>query len=215
MAVANNVDICNMALDHLGKPSITDISEGSVEAQACLRQYDIARRMVLVRSPWTFARRLRSLSQLSANGLSDTWAYHYDLPNEMLKLHRLVEAGRAAMTNEPPAPMYIEGGTVYTNLESAHALYTYDSTDTLSWSPLFDDALALFLAMRLSPSMTRRKSDADALQRMYREALAEAIETDAQQESATYVYGVGGYTDARDAGAVPIGREADGSTIWE
>lgn len=214
MAVANNVDICNMALDHLGKPSITDINEGSAEAQACLRQYDIARRMVLVRSPWTFARRLRRLSLLSTNDLSDTWAYRYDIPNEALKLHRLVEYARPALQNEPPAPMYIEAGTVYTNLESAYALYTYDSTDTLSWSPLFDDALALFLAMRLSAGMTRRKSDADLLQRMYREALAEAIEVDAQQESATYTFDIGGYTDARDDSSVPTGRQADGSTIW-
>lgn len=215
MAVANNVDICNMALDHLGKPSITDLNEGSVEAQTCLRQYDISRRMCLARSPWTFARRLRRLSLLTANDLSDVWSYHYDLPNESVKLHRLVEDGRMARANTVPAPMYLESGTVYTNVQTAWALYSWDSTEVQSWSVLFDDVVALFLAMRMAPSMTRRKTDTKELQNMYREALAEAIEHDAQQETSSYVYHDGGYADARDSGSLPMYQQPDGSTIWE
>jgi len=214
MAVANSVDICNFALDHLGKTSILSLSEGSAEAQACLRQYDAARRACLGRSPWTFARKLRALSLLEANTLSDTWAYHYDLPNDMLKLIRLAEAGRMVQVNEAPIPMYLEAGTVYTDLASALGFYIFDSTDTAAWSSLFDDAVALFLAMRLAPSMTRRKTDVETLQGMFRAALAEAIENDAQQEPLVYGFHAGGYVDARDAGSPTERAQADGSTIW-
>ena len=215
MAVASKVDICNLALDHLGKPSITDLNENSAEAQACLRQYDVARRMCLSRSPWTFARKLRTLSLLSTNALPELWKYHYDLPNDTQKLHRIVEPGRPVNGNRPPVPMYLESGTVYTNAEQAMALYTWDSVDTQTWSSLFDDVVALFLAMRLSPGTTRRKSDTTALQDMYRVALAEAIENDAQQEPQLYTFEEGGYIDARDDGSTGHRTQADGSIIWD
>lgn len=214
MAVSSDVDICNMALDHLGKPSITALDEGSNEAQACVRQYDIARRIALSKSPWIAARKLRSLSLLVDNELSDTWEYHYDLPNDLLKMHRLIEPGRQVMANSAPEPMYLEQGTVYTNMPSAMALYITDSTDTQKWTALFDDVVALTLALRLAPGMTRRSSDVDKLRQAYRDALNEAIEHDAAQETGVYTFTDGGYTDARDTGGVYEGRQADGSTIW-
>tara|TARA_X000001316_G_scaffold12173_1_gene6017 strand:+ start:191 stop:838 length:648 start_codon:yes stop_codon:yes gene_type:complete len=214
MAVASKVDICNLALDHLGKKTITSLDEGSTEAQACLRQYDIARRMCLARSPWTFARKLRSLALLATNDLSDTWQYHYDLPNDLLHLYRVAESVGGLASNAPPVPAWIESGTIYLNIETPKLLYVWDSEDTQAWSALFDDTVALFLAMRLSSSMTRRKSDTTALREAYTAMLGEAIEQDAQQEPSTYTFYEGGYTDARDAGGVTVGRQTDGSTIW-
>jgi len=213
MAVSTKTDICNLALDHLGKPPITDITEGSREAQTCLRQYDVARRMCLARSPWTFARKLRTMSLLDENELSDIWAYRYDLPDDMQHMHRLVEPGRVAIENSAPVPSYIESGSVYANVEAAKVLYTWDSVDTRTWSALFDDVVALFLAMRLSPGMTRRKSDTTVLQDMYRVALNEAIEADAQQEPSTYTFYGDGYIDARGGATYGL-PQTDGSKIW-
>lgn len=215
MAVSGSVDICNMALDHLGKPSITSLTEGTTEAQACLRQYDIARRMCLARSPWTFARKYRRMSRLSDNPLGDIWEFRYDLPNDALHIHKLEIAGTMPSSNDPPQPHYIETGTVYTNLPDAMCLYTMDSEDVPRWSSLFDDVVALFLATRLAPGMTRRKSDVTTFQDMYRVALAEAVEQDAQQEMTYYTYYRGGYTDARGGGTGRSGRQPDGSVIWE
>ena len=215
MAVTTSIDICNMALDHLGKPSIVAFTEDSVEARKCLRQYPIARRMCLARSPWTFARKLRALPPLATNTMTDTWAYHYDLPNDMLKLHRVLEEGQEPRANTRPVPTYIESGTIYANVEKARLLYVWDNEETSTWAALFDDVVALFLAMRMAPSMTRRKSDVELFQGMYKVALNEAIENDAQQEQSTYIFDDGGYIDARDSGSDVGRRQADGSSMWE
>lgn len=197
MAAASPVDICNMALDHLGKPSIVSLTENSVEASLLKRQYPIARRMTLARSPWTFARKIRALSALSDNPLEDTWTYRYDLPNDMLKLTRLLPERDAAMPNREPSASYVESGTIYTNEPSAKLLYIWDSEDTGSWSALFDDALALYLAVRMAPQMTRRRSDSAELAQAHTMALAEAIEMDAANETTTYTYYEDGYIDER------------------
>jgi hypothetical protein len=215
MAVASKVDICNMALDHLGKPPIASLTEGSVEAQTCLRQYDIARRGCLIRSPWTFARRQRALSIREDNPIERMWTVRHDLPNDSLKLHRIDEGWTDPRLNSPPQPYYLEAGTVYSHMPNAVAYYTFDSNEVLVWSTLFDDAVALALALRMTPAMTRRKSDADLMRNVFREALAEAIEFDAMQEQTTYTYYDGGYADARDGAGTGARRMSDGSVIWE
>lgn len=215
MAVASNIDICNMALDHFGKPSIVSLSEGSAEAQACVRQYDIARRACLVRSPWTFARKLRKLAVNSVNPLPDLWEYNYDLPNDMLKLHQIVPTGVRPARNLPGEKYYVESGAVFSNVPDAYAFYIEDCGNVLRWSTLFDETVALALALRLAPTMTRRNSDRDTLQNMFRQMLNEAIENDAQQEFETYTAYEGGYIDARDTGRAFGYKLTDGSHIWE
>ncbi|URC15452.1 tail tubular protein [Octadecabacter Antarctic BD virus 1] len=214
MAATTDIDICNMALDHLGKPPIVSFTESSVEAKSCLRQYDVARRMCLTRNPWTFSRKTRALSLLTDNDMDDVWTYHYDLPNDMLHQLRILEKGQMVHAKTRPAPSYIESGTIYANVPEARLYYVWDNIDTTAWTALFDDVVALFLAMRMAPSMTRRKSDIETLQGMYKVALLEAAEGDSQQETDTYIFDDGGYVDARDSGSDGGRRQADGSTIW-
>jgi hypothetical protein len=49
---------------------------------------------------------------------------------------------------------------------------------------------------------------------MYRVALGEAVEHDAQQEPSTYTFHDGGYVDARGVNSEYVGAQADGSTMW-
>lgn len=200
MAVGSKIDICNMALDHLGKPPITDLDEGSPEAALATRQYDVARRMCLERSLWTFARRFRSLAELSTNPLSDLWEHAYDLPNGLLKVHLVLEAGAMPTRDRQSLPYYLEGGTLYANIEGAWAQYTSDDEDTLRWPSHFDDAVSLMLALRMTPSSTRRSADGNRLREAFREAIGIAIEVDAAQEQESYVVHTGSYADARDGG---------------
>lgn len=214
MALANDIDICNLALDHLGKPNITSFTDGSVEGPKCQRQYGTARRTALSKSPWTFARKTGALGLLAANALSDVWEYCYDLPNDMVKLHKLIEPSRRGNFNEPPIPMYLEDGKLYTNLPDACLRYVYDNKVTLNWSDMFDDTVALALAVRLAPSMTRRRADVDRLREAYVTTLAEAVEHDATQDTdSNYRWG-DGYADARGTATLDGPRQADGSSMW-
>jgi len=202
MAVASKIDICNMALAHLGKPSITSLTDGSPEARTCARLYDGARRASLVRSPWTFARRTRALSVVADNPLSDFWSTRYDLPKDMLKIHRLLEDPSDPMGNHLPIASYVEEGSVFANTEGLYLLFIVDSEQTQRWSALFDDAVALQLAARMAPTLTRRKGDVNELRDAYVDAIGLAAEVDGQQESATYTFHEGGYADDRAAGSV-------------
>ena len=209
------VDICNMALDHLGKANITDIDEGSNEAQRCKRQYPHSRKLALSYSPWTFATKTEQLAKNATNTQSDVWTFSYDAPNDALQSHmRLLHAGEPARTNTPPPAMHLEAGSIFTHVEDARLFYTYDNTDLNAWPIQFMDAVAYMLAYRLAPSMTRRKSDTQDLYAAYMDAVSKAVEFDAGQVPSSYVWS-GGYTDARDAGSTEYGAQQDGSSIWE
>ena len=59
--MASEVDICNLALGHLGdNATVSSISppEGSAQAEHCARFYPIARDALLEMHNWNFAMRL-------------------------------------------------------------------------------------------------------------------------------------------------------------
>ena len=208
------VDICNMALDHLGKTTITDLDEGSNEAKRCKRQFDTSRRLALAYSPWTFSTRTVALAQLTTNAHSGVWEYSYDLPNDSLQSHmRVLEEAEPPRSNTPPPQLHIEAGAVFCNVTNARLFYTFDQTVVEKWSPQFTEAVSLMLAYRIAPGMTRRRSDVRDFYEGYMDAVAKAVEMDAGQVPMTYVWS-GGYVDARDAGGRHEGPQTDGSSIW-
>lgn len=212
--IATSVDICNLALGHLGKPAIVSFTEGTKEANLCNAQYDIARRLVMVKSPWTFARRTETLAEIATNIHSEVWEYAYDVPNSSLKVVRLLEPGQAPNWNSQPQGMYLEAGNLYCSVADARLAYIFNNEDPLSWSPEFADAVALKLAERLAPNVTRRPADVREMRTLYNQQLLAAIETDGQQEVTFYRYG-DGYSDDRDTATVRGARQTDGSGIWE
>lgn len=215
MAVASDIDICNLALDHLGKQPIVSFTEGSTEAKACLRQYDVARRICLSKQPWSFARRTEALAPVELNHLTDDWTFAYDMPKAALRVGAVLRRGELRMTNQEPNQWYVESGVIYTDVDEAYLRYVRDSKDTASWSSMFDDAVALQIAARLATVMTRRRADVEMYQRMYEMAVAYAAEEDASQEVTRYTFHDGGYLDARGSRSYDrYSRQTDGSTIW-
>lgn len=214
MTVSSDVEVCNLALDHIGKATITSLTENSVEARKCARHYPQARDAALAFSNWTFARRSRLLSEVASNDFEDVWDHAYDLPNDAVTVRRLCEVGMMPNWNSAPPEMYIESGVVFTNVPGARMFYTWCCADVARWTTLFTDAVALGLAARLAPNMTRRASDVDRLRDLYTRAISKAVEHDAAQEVTTYRYG-DGYVDARSGGSLdrPT-RSHDSSTYW-
>ena len=65
--MASVVDICNLALGHLGDPatvSSIDPPEGSAQAQHCARFYPIARDSLLEMHSWNFSTYREALAHL-------------------------------------------------------------------------------------------------------------------------------------------------------
>jgi hypothetical protein len=153
--VATDVDICNLALSHLGDDATVatlDPPEGSAQATHCARFYPIARAALQDMTNWGFCTTRQSLPLLSATPLSG-WSYAYAPPSDAINILAIFPAG--ASDDFEPQPYDTEqlpDGTsvIYTNAPSAVCRYSRHVTDTSKFPPLFVNALARLLAVYLA-----------------------------------------------------------------
>lgn len=174
------VFICNLALSNIGKSNISDLNEASAEGRACKQFYAHTRDMLLQSYPWRWAMKTEALAEI-ANNKANRWDHAYRRPADCLKLRRVVDE---MLLDYVPYELRavkaggfdyaVEGSVIYTNLTPAFLEYTQRAEDPTLFPPLFQDALAWHLAVRLSMPLTRDpKIRADAYQlatRTYGEA---------------------------------------------
>ncbi len=182
------VSICNLALSTLGKDNISALNEASAEAKACNQFYEHVRDMLLQGYPWRFAGKTVSLAELT-NDKPGAWNYAYQRPTDCLKV-RYIRSEYSTLDPKPGViedltpyghPYEIEGTTIYCNLSPAFLRYTFRLTDPTRFSPLFIEALACHLAVRLAMPMTRDpKVRADVYQ-LGQAMLASAMAADANE----------------------------------
>lgn len=178
--MASVVDICNLALAHLGDAATVasiDPPEGSAQAEHCQRFYPIARDSLLELHSWNFAATRASLALLT-NTMPE-WTYIYAAPNDMLQAIAVLppEAsddysarimptdayGYTTIQNLPfnwagtysPQPFAMEtlaNGTqiICTDQQNATLRYTRLVTDTTQFTPLFVMTLSWHLASMLA-----------------------------------------------------------------
>lgn len=166
--MASPVDICNLALSHLGaRAQITSISppDNSVEAGLCARFYPMARKEALESAKWSWSKRRVALAAVA--NPSTVWLYAYALPSDCLTPMRILQAAfTSAAWGMPSAPVTfddiavfneagtaqfeIEGQTLLTNEPEAVLLYTRDVVDPTQYSASFTTFLSYLLAAYLS-----------------------------------------------------------------
>lgn len=177
--MASEIDICNLALGHLGdNATVSSIfpPEGSAQAEHCARFYPIARDALLEMHNWNFSMRRINLAELTNNW--PEWKYAYALPADAINIIAVMPpdahddyATRFLPTDTPsfahnyspmisagrysPQDFTVEVGDdgnhiLYTNQEKAMLRYTMYVTDTTSYSPLFVMALSWQLAAMLA-----------------------------------------------------------------
>lgn len=147
---ANEVEIANMALSHIGADAIlVSLSppDGTIEAGFAARFLPIARRVLLSYYEWGFARKRFKLAPLSVNP-SDTWDYAYSLPPDCLKPWRVISPD--AKHEQEGAYFVVEAGTLFTDLPQATLIYTRDVRDYGGFPPAFESALSFMLASYLA-----------------------------------------------------------------
>lgn len=177
--MASEVDICNLALAHLGDTATVASlypPEGSAQAEHCARFYPIARDTLLEMHDWDFATKRSNLALLDIT--LPEWDYVYARPNDSLVIIAILPPlanddystrfapsdsyGYSAL-NEPligygqytPQPFATETTStgeraIYTDQESAVCRYTYKVTDTTKFSPLFTTTLSWHLASMMA-----------------------------------------------------------------
>lgn len=182
---ASAVDLCNIALSHVGDAAqITSINppDGSPQALHCARFYPAARDMVLALRPWTFARRRATLIEVT--NTRTEWDFAYAVPLDML-MPTAVTANDATDDNiagasflapapspqvqprrqvEPtgyvPQPYVLERDdagyrVIYTDQASANLRYQARVTDATEFPPLFRLAVSYQLAALLAGPLVK------------------------------------------------------------
>lgn len=161
--MASVVQICNMALSHLGSEArVSSISppDGSVEAGHCSTFYDIARTELVEPGVWRFALKRATLPLLAVNPRT-AWAYAYAVPSDCMRPQRVLRAGagitvfnqddtRYSPNDADSADFTTEGDVLYTNEPDAVLVYVRDVTDTGKFPPSFTSALSYLLSSYLA-----------------------------------------------------------------
>lgn len=160
--MASVVQICNMALSHIGseaRVSSIDPPDGSVEAGHCATFYDLARTEMIEPGSWRFT--LKRVALAEVTNASDTWAYAYALPSDCLRALRILRLGSTltvftqddteySPNDNDSADYLIEGDVLFSNEPDAVLLYVRDVTDTTKFSASFTSALSFMLASYLA-----------------------------------------------------------------
>ncbi len=185
------VAICNLALTvHLGKKNISDLDEGSAEARACKQLYDHTLSLMLQSYPWRFAGKTASLAQVTNDKVGE-WAYAYSRPNDCLKLrwirpeYKVSSATPLGREAEIEFPYELEGDTIYCDLSPAFARYTRPISDPSKFPPLFVEALAASLAVRLCMPLTKDSKLRNETFQLSLRAIGEAQMADANEQRET------------------------------
>lgn len=207
--MASEVDICNIALSHIGDSStVTSIDppEGSAQATHCQRFYPIARDSLQEIHTWGFCTKRIALSLLDTT--VSTWKYVYAAPSGVLNYLSIladdapddysqdfpisytqtgiVNTGQGMYTPQPFEIETLQDGTevIYTNQENATLRYTVSVIDPTMFSPLFVDALSHYLAAKLAGPVLKGevgRAEAKGQLQLFASVMARATVSDSNQ----------------------------------
>jgi hypothetical protein len=163
--MASKVDICNIALSHVGAYRIQSITETTKEAKECNNFYEIALNAVLEDHDWSFARKRLVLALLT-----DTysgWSYAYQYPTDCVCPRYIVDVNGTytGTSYDVESDQYVAVGRVsfeiasdstlsnrliLTDKADAELVYTAKVTDTNMFTFKFIEAFAIKLASYLA-----------------------------------------------------------------
>lgn len=180
--MASVVDICNLALAHLGDDAniaSIDPPEATPQAAHCARFYPIALNELLEQHAWSFATKRVTLALL-ADTPPPTWLYVYALPSDHLNAQRLLNPVDWPAQDTLP-PMWLEdcqinrplvspdndaqtfvietlasgAQVIYSNIKDAILVYTAKVVDPTKFSGLFVTTLSYKLASYVGGPLTK------------------------------------------------------------
>ncbi len=209
--MASEVDICNLALSHLGDEAtvaVIDPPEDSPQAGYCARFYPIARDSLLEMHTWRFATKRVSLA---ANPTApSTWQYSYAQPSDLIKHiailspdapddlsaeliigdppFNLPKSGAGLYTPQPFTTEAADDGSliILTNQAEATLRYIYRCVDPVRFSPLFIEALSRLLASYLAGPILKGdvgRAEAKAQLQSFAFVMGKAASSDATQRN--------------------------------
>lgn len=165
--MASQVDIANLTLAILGKPTIASLLDNSNAARVINVEYDMIRRALLTgRSTWRFSIKRASLPVLTAVPVSGPYTQQYALPPDCLRVLLAGDTWPGLDLSDyrlgPSDDGYeVEGRNILCDYGAPLSLqYVYDVTDTTQ----FDAWFCVYLAAEIAWTCCERLTGSDAKQ---------------------------------------------------
>lgn len=159
MRTVSPIDICNIALAHIGDRRISRLDDDAATDDAlvryCAEFYDQARTEALETQNWSFAKKTAPMSRRTGV-VTIGYSHAQVLPEDNL---RLISLHRGSIDPNTNAVNYsktkidkfeIVGRDVWTDYETVGIKYIKDTTDPTEWSSHFRAAVARLLASFLA-----------------------------------------------------------------
>lgn len=177
----NEVDICNLALNFLGKGIIKSLSENTELARTCKLHYDRYRRILLKDYSWGFAERTMKLEPVADFGDNvKGWNYVYRYPDDCLQVLKIYD-GDDRRKDDKREKFFVQTvdyrlGTkvICCNLENAYMDYVSNEEDCNYFSEEFVEALAHYLAYGMAQALTGSEAKAQTELQYMQTALYQA-----------------------------------------
>lgn len=166
------VSISNMALSNVGNSSpiesLDPDVDSSKEARQCAVWYDFARQQILEAHNWDHARKRVALALHSTDAPEGQWSYRYKYPADCIKA-RFIENPLGPNGDAIAFEVETTGDqkTILTDAEEAVLIYTYDTTATGLWPPLFVAALSYLLAHYIAFAITGNRAVKEKMMEAY------------------------------------------------
>ncbi len=154
----NQTEIANLALRKIGQARITDINQGSNEAELILDSWTNARETILRLHAWNFALKQAQLT-VSATTPLFHWRFAYPLPSDYMRL--VSNNGIYAGTKLPC--WEVAGGAILSNESKAEIVYVRNEANEALWDSQFCEAFSFQIAAMIAPSLLKDAGSSAAL----------------------------------------------------
>jgi|TARA_R110000822_G_scaffold28102_2_gene83716 hypothetical protein len=158
----SDVEICNLALTHLGEDSITALTENSKAGRLCNLNYVRLRNATLRSHTWNFAVKRAQLA-LSTSTPEYEYAYAFTLPTDYI---RIVD------TDLLNGSMWkVENGKILCDSSALKIRYIFEVTDPNSFDEMFIETFSYRIAQQLAISLSDSVKLSETMERQYNRTL--------------------------------------------
>lgn len=176
-----DVDICNLSLNFLGKGMINSLQDNNELARTCKLHYDRYRKILLKDYNWEFAQRTMKLQPVENFGDEvKGWRYVYRYPEECLQVIKIYD-GDDFKKDDHKNKFFVQTvdyklGTkvICCDIENAYMDYVENVTDADAYSEEFVEALSHYLAYGMAQALTGSEGKAQTELQYMQQALFQA-----------------------------------------
>jgi len=173
-------DIVNAALVKVGATTISNLTDGTVNANFMNTRYEQVRDMCLARHPWNFATKRAQLAQLSTTPAIE-FDFEYQLPADFIRVVSVHSNNEGMGIVEHK----VEDGKILTSSDQCWLVYIYRMTNPNQMSAEFREFVSAVLAKEAAMGLVNSNTMLELMTKEAEKAERRARGVDAQEDLPT------------------------------